>query len=205
QSLWMGLAAEGRDRGICFSGVNRRKSLSLLALQEVPPYENVPQLLTDLDQALAAAAAGGIANGGATAPLGWMRERITSVLPLQGVTPRLLLPLQQRPPAATVTAAVSAADAGGVLAAAMPALELDPAVLLPLESLAQNGDVSAQPYGPTPLPPAPRRIPAPSETVTAAVVAAMAGGGSSVLPSEHLLAGAVRLRRSAPGRQWFQA
>ncbi|KXZ53328.1 hypothetical protein GPECTOR_7g1222 [Gonium pectorale] len=130
-------------------------------LKEVAVYDNIPQLLADLDQALSSAvstsAAGPAASAASVAPaLSWMRERITSALPLPGIAARQLLPLQPRATAASVAnaapvsseaGALSATGAGGSAAAAIGTLELDPAVVLPLESLAQADDVLAQPFG----------------------------------------------------------
>lgn len=205
-------------------------------MQEVPAYDNVQQLLADLDQALAAGA-----SGTASAVYGpypqpatcWMRERITAALPLAGVPVRQMLPLQPAYTAAVTAAAVAAGGmapgtagtpalasvtamtpepqvtpgpgsaataAGGAVrctatAAAGPllALELDPAVVLPLESLAQNGDLtSAQPYS-FALPPVVGRA-----AVAGAQHGEAGGGGTQQqqLPSSAaLLVGGVRVAR----------
>ncbi len=197
-------------------------------------YDNVQQLLADLDQALAAGA-----SGTASAVYGpypqpaacWMRERITAALPLAGVPVRQMLPLQP-PYTAAVTAAAggtapgtagtpalasvtamtpepqgppgpgsAAAAAGGaagctaaVAAGPLLALELDPAVVLPLESLAQNGDLtSAQPYS-FALPPVAGRAAA----AAGAQHGEAGGGGTQQQPlpsSAALLVGGVRVAR----------
>ncbi|GFR49621.1 hypothetical protein Agub_g11632, partial [Astrephomene gubernaculifera] len=228
---------------VCDQWASWLKPPGLKKLKDVPPYDNVPQLLADLDLALSASAAAicasatagsstissssasagnpppavSMSSGTVAALMGGMRERITAALPLQGVMSRQLLPLQPPPaqPSTTTTAAATGTAAEGTTAtggseaaflatantsvssAGFPGqyVEVDPAALLPLESLTQVGDVSAQPYSGRAV----QHV-----SYTGGPVYGSTGGEAGGMGSGALLAGAVRMKRSCLS-QWLAA